>query len=224
MNSTVIVACKTLESELCAAMERANRHFPIRWLEAGLHNVPEQLNARLQAILDSCQEFETILLAMGFCGGALTGLQTHSYQVVVPRCDDCITLLLGSAERRRQITATYYLTEGWLNGERNIWREYEYCVEKYGKNRGDRIFSVMLSQYRYLALLNPGIPGKENAEAAIRRIARELKLEFVRIDGTLEYIKDLLNGNWAEERFLVVPPNSTVTSDNFLAKGEFHEL
>ena len=34
---------------------------------------------------------------------------------------------------------TYFLTRGWLGGESNIYKEYLFTVEKYGKEMADFI-------------------------------------------------------------------------------------
>lgn len=209
----VVISCKTMEKELLEAMKRLNCSFPVLWLDAGLHNWPDKLRDSIQALLDSCDGFDTVLLAMSFCGNSVVGLRTHDFRLIIPRCDDCITLLLGSAEKRRSLTGTYFLTEGWLTGERNIWKEYQLCMEKYGQKRGKKIFSVMLAHYQNLALLDTGCFDREKLEPQVREIARTLELQYIGIDGTLEYILTLLAGPWEKERFVLVPPNSTVTAD-----------
>lgn len=215
----VIIACKTIENEVYAAMSEMNCHYEIRWLESGLHNVPQKLNMHLQQILNECESFDTVLLAMGFCGNSLIGLHTGNFQMVVPRCDDCITLLLGSFDRRKAISATYFLTEGWLKGERNIWTEYEYCIKKYGKKRGKWCFDTMFAHYKNLALLDAGCSEKENIESTVQQIAEKLELDYIRLDGTLNYIKELLSGNWTSDRFVLIPPDSVIKSEHCTLKG-----
>ena len=130
--------------------------------------------------------------------------------MIVPRCDDCITLLLGSDARRKEHTATYFLTEGWLAGKDNLWAEYQRSIEKYGKNRTKRIFSSMLANYEKLAFLDTGC---SDVSGQIQEIATELKLEYTRLEGTLSYLEELLSGNWDEGRFLVMPPRSEITPE-----------
>lgn len=215
----VIIACKTIEQELLAAMAETGCEFPVLWLESGLHNWPAKLNVRIQELLDACPGFDTVLLAMSFCGNCVVGLRAHDFQLVIPRCDDCITLLLGSAQRRKAHPATYFLTQGWLNGEQNLWQEYEYCIAKYGEKRGNRVFSAMLANYRHLAMLDTGCFPKEQTEPQVRKIADTLHLEYICLDGTLDYLKALLNGQWDEDRFLLVPPGHTVTTEMCALRG-----
>lgn len=212
--STLIISCKTLEGELKAAMEQTGCCYEVLWLESGLHNVPRLLNERIQNLLNQCVGYDTVLLAMSFCGKSVEGLHTGSFRLIIPRCDDCISLLLGSVERRTEYLGSYFLTEGWLRGERNIWKEYQMCLEKYGAQRGKRIFSAVLANYHKLTLIDTGCYDMIAAERQSRRIAESLKLEYTCVPGTLDYLKALLTGNWDPNRFLQVAQNSTVTASD----------
>ncbi|MCI7020572.1 MAG: DUF1638 domain-containing protein [Eubacteriales bacterium] len=218
-----VITCKTVEKELLTAIERTGCQHPVRWVESGLHNWPDKLNARLQAELDACDGCENVLLAMGFCGNSVLGLHTHDFKLVIPRCDDCITLLLGSDEARKQQFATYFLTEGWLKGEKTIWQEYQVCLKKYGEKRGRRIFSVMLRHYEKMAYLDTGCTDDPGIAEQIQMIAKALELSYVHLDGSLDYLSDLLSGRWDPGRFLVVPPHSTISQDMLIWKGKKHE-
>ena len=208
-----IVACETLRNEVSCLLARSRSDTPVNWIPSGLHNVPEKLNHALQEVLDQLPPTDCVLLAMSFCGDSVVGLHSGDFRLVIPRCEDCITLLLGSDARRRSIFATYFMTEGWLSGENNIWQEYLHCIQKYGEKRGKRIFSAMLAHYKNLALLDTGCFDKDAAQAQLIPIAEALGLEYTCIEGTLDYLQDLLNGNWAPDRFLVVPPHTTISPD-----------
>lgn len=138
---TYILACSTLQEELNDAMKQTNLDIPVIWLKSGLHNVPRKLNAALQEAINQAEGegAEQILFAFGFCGNAMAGLASSTARLVIPRADDCITLLLGSFKRRQAIQSeqgTYFMTKGWLDGERNIWTEYRYVMERYGEETG----------------------------------------------------------------------------------------
>lgn len=215
----IIIACKTIERELLASMEETECKYPVLWLESGLHNWPDKLRNRIQELLDQCQSYDTVLLAMSFCGNSVVGLNTHDFQLVIPRSDDCITLLLGSLTRRQEAKATYFMTEGWLKGELNLWKEYQNCLAKYGEKRGKRIFSALLAHYKNLALLDTGCFDREVLEKQVQEIAAVLGLEYICLDGTLEHLKQLLTGPWTDDRFVQVAPHSIVTADMCTLKG-----
>ena len=211
----MIIGCKTLETELQLAVKMTGCKRKIRWIQSGLHNSPSRLRTVLQEMLNDCTETDTVLLAMGFCGNAVEGLRTGSFELVVPRVDDCITLLLGSQENRRKAggLGTYFLTEGWLKGEKNIWQEYQYTLKKYGKQMGKQIFQMMLEHYQTLALLDSGSYPLEETERKCQKIAGTLGLKFKEIPASLDYLIRLLKGDWDSEHFLIIPPNDIITNN-----------
>ncbi len=205
--NAVIIACKTIEQELHAAMEQTGCSYPVIWLESGLHDVPKKLHETLQAHLDAIRGYDTVLLAMGFCGNSVAGLHTRDFELVLPRRDDCISLLLGGAQRP---FAAMFLTDGWLRGGHHPGKEYGLCMEKYGEKRGKRIFSALFQNYRTMVLLDTGCFDREKAEMEVRDIARKLELEYTAAPGTLRDLKRLVQGDWNAQDFVRVLPNSTV--------------
>ena len=208
----VIVACNTLADELKTAVLETCREYPILWVESGLHNSPQLLKEKLQQVLDTVDRVDCVLLAFGFCGNSVLGIKAREYRLVIPRVEDCITLLLGSDEKRKEASGTYFLTRGWLDYEKNIWEEYKFLVKKYGKERAERVFQVMLGHYKNLGLIDTGAYSLEDVQKISCRVARDLKLHHIVIEGTLDYMKKLLTGPYDED-FIIVPPGEEVTFD-----------
>ena len=203
---TVVLSCRTLEDEVCAALEKSGMDYPVVWLESGLHNVPKKLTARLQEELDRIAA-DRVLLAMGFCGNAVAGIHGN-FEMILPRVDDCISLLLGSVEQRMNIAreyAAYFFTEGWMRGERNIIVEYEHTLKKYGEEMTESIMEMMYSHYRTLAILNCGVGNTEALMERTREIAALLHLEQKELPATLEYLVELFSGPWSEDKYIVLP-------------------
>jgi len=211
---TVIICCRTLENELTAAMEKTGVRYPVEWMESGLHNSPSRLNARLFERIARL-EADRILLAMGFCGNALPGIVSLRAEIIVPRVDDCISLLLGGMKPRQKVSseyAAYFLTDGWLKGERNIIREYEYSVEKFGEEEAEMLAEMIYGHYRTLALLDTGVCPTDGLWDQTENISNLLHLERRIIPGTLSRLEELLAGPWDREHYLVIPPGETVTA------------
>ncbi len=61
-----------------------------------------------------------------------------------------------------------------------------------------------------MLLLDTGCFDGEKAELEVRDIARKLNLEFGTVPGNLRELKRLVQGDWDEQSFVRVPPNSTV--------------
>jgi len=215
----VIVGCKTLENELNRAIMECGCSFEVKWVESGLHNVPKKLNAALQELLDSLSGYTNILFAMGYCGNSLSGLKTSDATMIIPRVDDCISLLLGSCEARTSISGglgMYFMTEGWLRGERTIWHEYQYTLEKYGQETCDEIFDMLFGNYKSLIMLDTGCYDLSSIMGEVKEIASTLKLDYSVMTATTEYIKRLLTGPWDDDSFLIVPPHSVIKDSDLL--------
>jgi len=214
-----VVACETLKDELLHAMQLAQVDHEVIWIPSGLHNTPSKLTDKLQEVLDSLSGFDRVLLCFGTCGNSVLGLKIGAYETILPRVDDCITLLLGSFSRRIRINedcAAYYLTEGWLRGERNLWVEYQHCVDTYGIDVAEELAKELFGHYRSLALLDTGIDRVEELVEATRTMAETLKLEQIVVPATTAYIVELLAGPWPQERFIVKAPHSVIESSDLL--------
>lgn len=208
---TEIISCRTIERELHAAMNSAGLDYPVHFVESGLHNVPNKLNQALQELLYSLH-CDRVLLIMGFCGNSIANLQTGDYELLVPRVDDCISLLLGYG-RRQQImreAPTYFLSKGWLEGERNIWEEYCYTINKYGEETGKAVFDMMFSHYRRLSVLDDGCFPLEEMIPETQRIAKVLGLEHQVMKADCENIISFLTGPWTPENSLCFAPHTVI--------------
>lgn len=218
--SEIIIACKTLQRELELALEHIVEEYQIIWIESGLHNTPKKLTLRLQEEFNKIsKDCNRVLLCFGTCGNSVVGLKTGEFELVIPRVDDCITLLLGSLEKRIEVSkekVTYFLTKGWLDGERNLWAEYQYSIDKYGKEEADELFDFMLASYKRLGILDTGAYNIEEVLKDSEIIASTFKLELEKLEASIEYIEELLLGPWDKKRFIIMKPNSEITTDDTL--------
>jgi len=220
--TTEIVSCRTLEAELTKAMRDTGTDFPVHWLESGLHDTPRKLTAAFEALFAELRA-DRVLLAMGYCGNSVAGLRAGAFELIIPRADDCITLLLGSHARREEIgreKAAYFLTEGWMRGDRNLWAEYQAMVEDYGEELARELAADIYAPYRTLALLDSGVEPVEPLVEKTRIIAETLRFRQEVVPATLSFLEQLLTGPWPETRFLRIPPGGTVDADTLLVFPE----
>jgi len=213
---TAIIACQTLETELGQAMKNIGSDYPIHYMESGLHNTPAKLFRRLSELLGEIRA-DRVLLAMGFCGNSVAGIRAGDFELIIPRVDDCISLLLGSQKKRAAVSreyAAYFLTEGWMRGERNLWVEHQHAVKKYGEEMAMEIAEMLYGHYRTLALLDTGAEPIEPLVEKTKIIADTLHLEQKILPATVAYLEELLTGPWSPERFLVLPPGTAITQED----------
>lgn len=205
---TVAIACQTIEDELNAIYNTLPAPFPIVWVESGLHNFPSQLKERIQQEINKISGVENILLLFGYCGNSIEGLVASQARLVVPKVEDCISLLLGGNQTRQALsreTPAFYLTDGWLRYEKNIYWEYEKCLEKYGEDRSLRIFRAMFAHYSSLNFIDTGCYDLESVMSRTTEFATKLNLRQGIVPGTLKLITKAFLEEWDED-FLIVPP------------------
>ena len=108
--NAVILACSSMARQVAAAQRKMGTDYPVRCVDRRYHAEPKEMRLQLIAALGGLAgEFDTVLVAMGFCGGSWESVYAP-VRVVAPRADDCITILLNtrrrlhhdSAEQRRR--------------------------------------------------------------------------------------------------------------------------
>lgn len=216
--NTVIFGCKMVEAELQAILaESREAPPPIVWFEKSMHNVPNRLHDQLQAQLDALpDEVERVLFTFGVCGGCTLGLTSRA-EMIFPRVDDCLTLLLGSRRRRNQcnkeVGGAYFLTEAWVDSDRSLMAEYRHSLRRYGEECSREIFQTMLCHYGAFLMLDTGLPVSEPIRQEARDMAALFGLDYGEREATLSYLRQLVTGPWPEDRFLILPPGQQIQTD-----------
>jgi hypothetical protein len=227
----VILACRVLES----LMEPYRREAGISalFMEYGLHRTPELMAAALQGAIDRLTEPSVVILGYGLCGNGVVGLQARQHTLIVPRADDCITLLLGSYERYMQEFSaepgTYYLTKGWLESGSHPLSEYQQLLEKYDQATADWILDEQYRNYRRLVL----IASNQAELVACRAQALEIAefcaarwgFRYEERIGSTDLVKRLVTKahelQESTDDFLLIPPGGEIKQEMFWrAPGE----
>ncbi|SMC47433.1 DUF1638 domain-containing protein [Sporomusa malonica] len=223
---TAILACQTLQDELKLAIRETGVDFPVIYVESGLHNTPELLHQRIQEEINRIDNVDILLLLFGYCGNSLLGVKSDKAKLVLPKVDDCIPLLLGSCEARKNISkemGTYFLTKGWLDYENNLLREYDRCVTRYGQARTSKIMKIMLGHYKRFMLIDTGAYSVESILPQTREFAERLNLCHEVAPGSLRLLHKLLQGEWDEE-FFVLEPGQSITMHDICGASEQDEF
>ncbi len=212
-----VIACATVMEEIVPLLPPDVAHTV---LDFGLHVNPGQLKRALQDEIDrSAGEAEALILGYGLCSQAVVGLRATGSTLVVPKVDDCISIFLGSRARYRELCrsepGTYYLTKGWIEVADTPFSEHERLVERYGRERADRIVGVMLKNYTRLLLIKTGQYSLERSREYSRIMAERFGLRFEEIEGSTTLIRKMVEGTWDDE-FVVVPPGGEIGLEAFL--------
>ena len=239
------LSCEVLARLVYHVAARGPHVIDVDLVDKGLHNEPDVLRAELQRRLDALPagRYDAVLLGYGLCSNSVAGLVCSAAPMVVPRAHDCITLYLGSAQRYaaefRANPGTYWYTADYMergstegdrvalgagldDGDMNaVYAEY---VAKYGQDNADYLMEVMgawRQHYNRAAYIDTEGVALPDYSVRVRELAARRGWNFERLTGSLNLVRDLLEGRWDEERYLVVPPGQTIapTYDAHIARA-----
>ncbi|MGI5873810.1 MAG: DUF1638 domain-containing protein [Bacillota bacterium] len=214
MNKYMMVACRNIEDEIDAVMRENNLDYPVVYLQSGLHDLPKKLHDTLQALIDSLTDIEYLLLPMGRCGNSTLGLRSERFSLVLPKCEDCINLLLSDDDlKAERPKGRMFFTQGWLRSVRAAPNEYDDCVRKYGKESADMIMQSMYSGYSHFAILNTGLFDIEKAMRILSPVAKAASVDFEELEAPYGVLKRMLKLELDSDNFVIVPPGTEVTEE-----------
>ena len=96
------MACGSLKRHIDAAQKKEGTAYPVIEMDSRLHAEPKDMREALFAKMEQLPEdADTVLLAMGLCGGSVSE-RPLPVRLVMPRVDDCIT----PADAHRQYVAS----------------------------------------------------------------------------------------------------------------------
>lgn len=225
--SYAIIACHVLWRELSYLIAHSPaRIFPV-FLEQGLHNEPDRLRAQVQAAIDRVDgQHETILIGYGLCSNGICGLRASKSRLVAIRAHDCITLLLGSRQDYQtyfnQNPGTYWYSAGWIEtgsmpGQDRIRNLREKYTEQYDEETAEFLVEEELKwikNYRKACFIRQDeLPHDQDAYRTFTsQCASECGWQYDELVGSMDLLRDFVDGKWDDERFLVLDPGQSVAS------------
>ena len=214
---TVMITCRTLETEVRRAMNNTGRFLPVTYLESGLHTRPRKLTDALTELFRNVRA-ERVLLCIGQCGNALIGVSAGDFEMVSPKVDDCLSLLIGSTRKKTNISfkdRAFFITSGWLKGESTIMSEFKRLCDEYDSEIALEILGDMYANYRTIGLVDTGTSPMDELFEKTEELAGLLGFERKVYPGTTDYIEQLLTGPWNTDKFVIKKPFETITSEDY---------
>jgi hypothetical protein len=226
-----LITCNVFLREACYCVATSPHVLDLEFVELGEHIRPEELRGKLQAAIDRCEgsgrPYDAILLLFGLCGNSSVGLQARSIPLVMPRAHDCCTILLGDKARFRELfgeaPSTPFSSSGYMergdyflrveDGESKVHYgdAYAEMVAQYGEENaryirdtmhpqgsdeaGNRAVFIDVPEFAHLGY-----------DEQFRCKAEAEGRQYVKAEGSLRLVCDLVNGNWDPRDFLVVAP------------------
>lgn len=216
-----VIACEVLKEELLKVS--SGMDIGCEFVPMGFHLYPDKLRTELQNRLKRANGVSRVILAFGLCGGAARGLKAADFILTIPKVHDCIPILLGSQAQFEQLrleeSGTFYLSCGWINGEKSVLTEYQRLCAKYGDKKASSILKRIYEGYKRILFIHTG---GQQAEECLRRsfdIARLLNLRHAIIPGQANFMEKILHGPWDDDAFINIPPHGLVDECDFMEAG-----
>lgn len=191
-------------------------NLSVIWINSKYHLNPNMLRLKLQQEIDDLQEVDNILFAYGSCGGGLIGLKANTANLIIPKMDDCISILLCRPDKKNIRKAkTFFVTKAWIDSGEGLISEYERAVERYGVVKAERIFKIMFNSYKYLMLIDTSSYNMGNYIPIAKEIAHVTKLDFIIGLGYTWLLEKLLIGPYDKD-FCVISKGEEVRPSNFI--------
>lgn len=233
---TVILACSSLIPYVDAAQEKMNTSWPVVSVDRALHAEPADMKAAIaEKIAALCQKAKqadssgqaqdsttelTVLVAMGFCGGTWDHV-SFPCRVVIPRVDDCISLLLTCTDEycpNRKEPGHLYLYEN---------DPADFSALKLLRDGGSAdpdlknmshadLFRYWFSGYHAMDIIDTGLnPCYEVPYVqAAQKEADAINADLGYAQGSICLLEKLVSGRW-DDQFLVLEPGRTALHGDF---------
>ena len=218
-NNTVILGCSSLKEYVEEAQRKAGTDYPAIYVSRIYHRDPDEMKEHLRDALRKLPEDVcTVLIAMGYCGGSWEGL-TFRGTLVIPRIDDCVSLLLqDSDEPRSDLKEKGHLYVRHKDPAKESFKGiFDRMAEGLDEETRKRYHHDWQEMYSSIDIMDTGINGSREPEY-VREVSKDAKW----LDAELRFVKagtyvleKLLKGEW-DDQFLVLGPEETVTKEDVL--------
>ncbi|MDR1082208.1 MAG: DUF1638 domain-containing protein [Deltaproteobacteria bacterium] len=220
-----IVACDVVRDEMAMAID--GRDIPLKILEYALHEKPKEMPGAINRAVEEmtssggCQK---VALGYGLCSNGTVGVSC-SGGLVMPRCHDCISMLLGSPARYMKLFSenpgTMWITDGWIRNGGDPMSTYELRYKpRMGERKAFKGMSMEIANYTNFCLINNGIGDQDELRRMTRESAKFFGKEFREVEADLSYFKAFVEGPWGEDDFLLLGPGDKVDESFFYKSPE----
>ena len=218
---TVILTCSSLERYVKRAQEKMHTNYPIIVIDRIYHVEPATMKTVIwQELEKRKRKPDTILAAMGFCGGVWDQVRAQ-VRTVIPRVDDCVSLLLATDDRyipNRKESGHLYLYEDEPEkfSVLSLLKDYRKASKEFQGLDEETLFHMWFDQYYFLDIIDTGY--NDCYELAYAEQAQKnadmihAALDYVQ--GSNRILEKLVSGE-LDEQFLVAEHGHLIRHGDF---------
>jgi len=215
---TIILACSSLKNYVEEAQIKQGTDIPVIYLDKKYHVEPKYMK---QKIVDEekkmSETIDTVLVAMGFCGGSWDGV-SFSRRTVIPRVDDCVSLLLQKTDEYipnlKQMGHMYMVEKN--PDDFDLKKMFTIQPELYQEIGQEELFHMFFDNYKWLDIVDTGLTdcySEEYVEKA-QNNADLMGAALDYVEGSNYLLEKLVSGRW-DEQFLIAEPGHIIKHGDF---------
>ena len=235
-NKIVVISCAVLALDLKRVARQMGIEIETKFLEAGLHDRPNQLREKLQNAIDKISESKSckrIIVGYGVCGRGTVGIQSREIPLFIPKAHDCIAMFLGGdaayKKEFKRYPGTYYISAGWYEEKTEPFSQqkksvyygdkklnYDALVESYGEEAAKetfRFFNTWKKNYQRAAYIETSVKISSKYENHARDMADAYGWKFEKLSGDPDLLIKLLGAEGSTDEILMVPPRHVIEFD-----------
>lgn len=204
MKNRVIIACRTLEREIQAAMKETGNSCLVYFLPLKYHVAPKEMAVELQRIIDSLTNVDEVLVCVSGCGGSTKDLKATTADIIIPKTRDCIDILLSDQEGKidRDKNGIFF-TDNWLEFFKESPMAFEKLVKEYGKEEAKEKFRQIYKGFEHFYIVDTGAYNVEEVKAHLKPLVDILGGELTIVKGRYEILKKMITGK-IDQSFRVI--------------------
>ena len=232
-----ILGCRVLTRELSALIAGSKNDIDLAWMPQGMHDTPVILHNQLESALEELYRQidkkmqkrvpDYIVLGYGLCSKSIVGLKAEKIPLVAPRTEDCIGLFLGSQERYldyfTRYQGTYWLNSRWVEDCPDIDDDFEdrlreeYMEQYEDEDTVDYLMDMhreSLRNYQYVGYIGTDTFDDTREKEQAKKFAARNSLQFLEKEGNNCILQKMVNADFDEKNFLIVPPGYKIEYTN----------
>ncbi len=219
--NAIVLTCSSLTSFVEAAQAHEKTSWPLIEVDRDFHAEPHNMKAELARTIDALpREVDTVLVAMGFCGGAWDHV-SYDRRVVIPRFDDCVSLLLNTDDdyhANLKAPGHLYLYENDPNqfSALSLMRSDSASSPEFAGLSQEDLFHFWFDNYHTVNIIDTGLNDcySENYVMAAQNEADRIGAGLDYAPGSNRTLEKLVSGRW-DDQFLVAEPGTLIRHGNF---------
>lgn len=212
MANKVVIACRTLEREIQAAMKETGNSYLVYFLPFHLHVHPKEMTLQLQKIIDGLENVDQVLLCVSGCGGSTKDLKATTADIVIPKTRDCIDILLtkttvGEIDRD---TRGIFFTDNWLEFFRQSPMAFDKLEQELGYEGAKEKFRQIYKGFEHFYIVDTGAYDVDKLKKELTPLIQILDGEITVVKGKYEVLRKMLRGQ-IDDDFRVIKKVDNLT-------------